>query len=86
MEIMWNYLTGTEFTQRLEAISEAFSAMHKEMETEKKWFATKWARQEKIIQKVLDQTHGLHGDLQGIAGTALPGLKSLELDSGEDVD
>lgn len=79
MERLFSYLTGIEFKQRVEAIVEGFSAMKDELEKEKRFFSTKWARQEKEIGKVFDQTFGMYGDLQGVVGQSLPAIKSLEL-------
>lgn len=76
METLYQYLTGTEFKHRVEAIVEAFGALQRDLDREKNWFQTKWARQEKEIRKVLDHTHGMYGDLQGIIGASLPELPS----------
>lgn len=76
-EVLYQYITSLEFRQRMEAISEAFSSMQDEVEREKRWFSTKWARQEKQLRKVIDHTHGMYGDLQGVIGS-LPELKSAE--------
>lgn len=83
MQILYQYLTGSEFRHRVEGIVEAFSNMQFELEREKRWFNTKWARQEKEIRKVIDHTHGMYGDLQGVIGKSLPEIKSLELPDGE---
>lgn len=83
MEILYQYLTGTEFKHRVEAIAEAFGNMQEELEREKRWFVAKWSRQEKEIRKVLNHTHGMYGDLQGIIGRALPEIKTLELPEPE---
>src|SRR3989344_9557226 len=83
MEVLYQYLTGTEFKHRVEAIVEAFSNLQDEMEREKRWFSAKWGRQEKEIRKVLDHTHGMYGDLQGIVGKSLPQIKTLELEPGD---
>ncbi len=77
-EILYQYLTGTEFRQRVEAIIEAFTNLQDEQEKEKRFFMTKWARQEKEIRKVIDHTHGLYGDFAGILGNSLPEIKSPE--------
>ncbi|MEK9200833.1 MAG: DUF2130 domain-containing protein [Patescibacteria group bacterium] len=77
MEVLYNYLSGVEFTQRIEAIVEAFDVMREEIEKEKRWFAAKWTKQEKSLRAVIDHTHGMHGDLAGIMGASLPELKSL---------
>jgi len=84
-EILWNYLTGTGFKQRVEAIYEAYQAMHDDLEKEKKWFKHKWAKQETVARTVLDNMLGMHGDLQGIVGKALPELTAIgELESGNE--
>lgn len=82
MEDLYAYVTSNDFRQRVEAIIEAFSAMNEDIEREKRWFTLKWARQEKYIRKVLDQTHALYGDLEGITGESLPELKTLQLPEG----
>lgn len=81
MEIIYNYLSGTEFRNRVEAIVESFTTMRFDLEREKRAFVKIWAKREKQIQKVIDNTVGMHGDLQGLMGTALPKIKSLELDN-----
>jgi hypothetical protein len=83
MQVLYQYLTGAEFKHRVEAIVEAFSNMQDELEREKRWFNTKWARQEKEIRKVMDHTHGMYGDLQGVIGRSLPEIKTLEIEDGE---
>jgi hypothetical protein len=78
-EILYSYFTGIEFRQRVEGIIEAFSSMQEDIEREKRWFSSKWARQEKAIRKALDSTHGMHGELQNILGIEqLPQLKGLQ--------
>lgn len=82
MKILYEYLTGSEFKHRMEGIVEAFGNLQDEIEREKRWFNVKWARQEKEIRKVIDHTHGLYGDFQGVVGKSLPEIKTLELDEG----
>ena len=84
MEVLWNYLTGVEFRQRMEAIIETFIAQKNDLEREKRAYTKIWARREKQIQKVLDNTIGLRGDLEGVMGNALPEMKQLELDNGQE--
>lgn len=79
LEILHQYITGIEFKQRVEAIIEAFSTLQDELEKEKRWFASKWARQEKSIRKVIDHTLGMHGDLQSIMGKTLSDIKGFEM-------
>jgi hypothetical protein len=79
MEILYTYLTGIEFKQRVEAILETFSSFQDDIEKEKRWFAQKWAKQEKNLRKVMDHTLGMHGDLQGIMGKAIGEIKGMEM-------
>lgn len=83
MEILYQYLTGVEFSQRIEAIVEAFNSMRDELEREKRAYTKMWAKREKQIQGVLNNMIGMRGDLEGILGPALPESKNLELPSGE---
>ena len=84
MKVLYEYLTGNEFKHRVEGIVEAFGTLQDDIEREKRWFSSKWARQEKEIRKVIDHTHGMYGDLQGVTGRALPEIKSLEISENTD--
>lgn len=84
MEVLYQYLTSTEFRHRVEGIVEAFTNLQKDIEKERRWFTTKWARQEKEIRKIVDNTQGMYGDLQSATGRELPQIKSLELPVGEE--
>lgn len=61
---------------------EAFNYLREDIEKEKRWFNTKWARQEKELYKILDNTHGMYGELQAVTGRELQPIKSLELPDG----
>lgn len=84
MEVLYKYLTSIEFQHRVEGIVEAFTNLQHDIEKERRWFTTKWARQEKEIRKIVDNTQGMYGDLQHATGRGLPQIKSLELPSGEE--
>ena len=77
-EEVYEYVNSVEFAHRVEGIVEAFNALNEDLEREKRWFAQKWARQEKEIRKIVDNTHGMYGELQGVTGRALPEIKALE--------
>src|SRR3954449_6033498 len=50
-----------------------------DVEREKRWMETKWARQEKEIRKIIDSTQGIYGNLQAVTGRSLPTIAALEL-------
>ena len=77
MEILYHYLTGNEFKQRIEAIVEVFSTMKMSLDKEKIYFEKSWAEKEKQIQKVIKNTVGIYGDLSGVV--QLQKIDSLEL-------
>jgi hypothetical protein len=76
-EILWNYLTSTEFRQRIEAVYDAYTQLMDDLRREKDWFRKKWAKQEKNIEKVAENILGVHGDLQAIVGRSLPEIEQL---------
>ncbi len=83
MDMIYQYLTGPRFRQRVQAIVEAFSSMQEDLEKEKKVITKQWAKREEQIERVMQATVGMYGDLQGIAGKTLQeieglGLKALE--------
>jgi hypothetical protein len=77
VEILYTYLTGVEFKQRVEAIVEAFTEMQDGLNKERKVFEANWAKREKQIQKVISNTVGMYGDLSGLV--TLQPIKMLEL-------
>ena len=81
MEILYTYLTGVEFKQRVEAIVEAFSCMDEGLKKERMAYEKIWSEREKQIKKVITNTVGMYGDLSGLV--ALPQIKTLELGDGD---
>lgn len=84
MEAIYNYLSGSEFKQKIEAIVESFTTMKEDLDREKNSMLKLWAKREKQIERVVTNTLRMYGDMQGIIGATLPEIKSLELGAGED--
>jgi len=78
-EMVYQYLTGPRFRQRVEAIVEAFSSMQEDLDQERKAIMKQWAKREEQIERVMGATVGMYGDLQGIAGKSLQEIEGLEL-------
>lgn len=81
MEVLFNYLSGVEFKQRIEAIVESFTTMKLDLEKEKLAYTKIWAKRDKQIEQVVHHTIGLHSDLEGLMGKTLPKIETLELES-----
>lgn len=79
MELVYSYLTGPRFRQRIDAIVERFTDMQQDLDRERKMMTRLWAKREEQLRGVLDSTAGLYGDLQGIAGRAMPEIESLDV-------
>jgi hypothetical protein len=77
-EMVYQYLTGPRFRQRVEAIVEAFSTMQEDLDKERKAIMKQWAKREEQIERVMTATVGMYGDLQGIAGKSLQEIDGLE--------
>jgi len=81
MEMVYQYLTGPRFRQRVQAIVEAFSSMQEDLDKEKKAITKQWAKREEQIDRVMQATVGMYGDLQGIAGKTLQEIEGLEIEA-----
>ena len=79
MEVLYGYLSGPEFRQKVEAIIEAFASMKKDLDQEKRTMNKIWSKREKQIERVVYNISGMFGSMQGIMGASLPEIKSLEL-------
>jgi hypothetical protein len=78
LELLYRYLSGVEFRQRVEAVVDAFAAMRQELEQERRAAERQWARRSKQIESVTFNISGMYGDLQGLV-PALPSIALLEL-------
>ncbi len=77
-EMIYQYLTGQRFRQRVEAIVEAFSGMQEDLDKERKAIMKQWAKRAEQIERVMSATVGMYGDLQGIAGKSIQEIEGLE--------
>jgi len=82
MEMLYHYLAGTEFKQKIEGIVEAFTAMQDQVNRERRAMEKNWKEREKQIERVVKNTVGLYGDMQGIIGGKIPQIAALELEAG----
>lgn len=86
MEMVYQYLTGPRFRHRVQAIVEAFSSMQEDLDKEKKAIMKQWAKREEQIERVMQATVGMYGDLQGIAGKTLQEIEGLGLEALDNKD
>jgi hypothetical protein len=63
MELVYRYLTGPRFRQRIEAVVEKISDMHADLDRERKAMTRLWAKREEQIRGIIESTVGMYGDL-----------------------
>ena len=87
-EVLYEYVSSTEFRHRVESIAEAFIAMQIGLQEEKRAAQRVWAKREKQLEQVLTNTGGMYGELQALI--SLPDIPALtagaqEIDGSEAV-
>ncbi len=78
-DLIYEYVTGTEFRQQVESLVEVFTEMQGQLNKERMSFEKIWKQREGQIQRLLSSTAGVYGSLQGRAGSAVQEIKGLEL-------
>lgn len=84
MDMLYAYLTSTEFRDKIQNIIEAFQSMRDALDSEKRSMERIWASREKQLDRVISNTARLYGDMQGLIGSKLQTVEYLELESGEE--
>jgi hypothetical protein len=81
MQMLYDFLTGNEFKQHIEAIVEGFSSMKGSLAKERIAMERIWAERDKQLDKVLMNMSGMYGSIKGIAGSAVAEVKLLDIDN-----
>ncbi len=83
MEMLYDYLTGTEFKNRITSIAETFQIMKNDLDKEKRAIMSAWKRREKQIEIMTDNTLSLHASVKAIGGKAIENIDFFELPEGD---
>ncbi len=84
-DILYRYLTSTQFRQRVEAIADGIVKMKEEIDSERRSMERQWAKRSKEVERAMSNFSGMFGDLQGIIGTSLPNVRLLSLSEDDEV-
>ncbi|GAA7971984.1 DUF2130 domain-containing protein [Helicobacter pylori] len=79
VNLLYHYLTSSEFSMQVSTIIEGFEQLKAELEKEKNAMARIWKSREKQIEKVFEGTINMYGSIKGIMGNAIGQVKALEL-------
>ncbi|MEQ1625453.1 MAG: DUF2130 domain-containing protein [Sediminibacterium sp.] len=80
MVMLYDYLTGTEFSLQWKAISEAFNQMKQSIQVERNAMEKLWKTREKQLEKVLLNAAHIQGSIEGIAGADAVNLNLTDQD------
>jgi hypothetical protein len=79
-DMIYEYVTGTEFAMHIKAVVSAFAMMQEDLEKEKRAVVSIWKKREKQISTVLTNVAGMKGSIEGLAQKTLPEAKVLSLE------
>jgi hypothetical protein len=82
MVMLYDYLTGNEFSEQWKAIREGFMSMKMGIQRERDALEKLWKMREKQLEKVLLNATHIRGSIEGIAGADAVNLNLLEDDIG----
>lgn len=80
-DILYDYVTGHEFRQQVEALVEVYKDMHEQIARERVAFEKSWKVREAQIQRLFSSTARIYGSMQGVIGSSLPQVRGLELEA-----
>ena len=84
MEAIYTYLSSPAFRQKVETIVETFTDMHTQLLKEKTAMKTIWEMRATQIQRVIDSTTKMYGEMKGLIGQTMPDIDNLQLDGDEE--
>lgn len=84
-DALYSFVTSHEFIQQIESMVDTYQEMTAQVNKERVAYEKLWALRDKQAQKLLLGTATIIGSMQGHIGhSAMPKIKGLELDEGDD--
>lgn len=78
LEALFNYLVKDGFRNKFEAQVEGIIALKNDLESEQRSTVRMWKKRETELKRLMTNVAVMYGELQGILGSSLPSLPSLE--------
>jgi hypothetical protein len=79
MSLVYNYLSSDEFRNKIVSLVETFKMMQDQLSQEKRAFQKQWAERERQLERMVNGTFSIVGDLQGLMGSSLPKIDGMDL-------
>ena len=83
MQMLYDYLTGKEFSAQIMSVIEGFRELKNGYDDERYKMEKIWKMREKQLEKILLNTNGFIGSIKGIAGNSLPDILMIEENGSE---
>lgn len=83
-QMLYDYMTGHEFSQHIEAIIEVYLGLQEQIAKERAALEKQWSQRDMQIKKLYTSLFGMYGNLAGIVGQGMPQIKGLEIAELED--
>ncbi len=78
-EMIYEYITGHEFRQQVEALAEVYNEQVIQITKERAAFERIWKSREQQARKILISSANIYGSMQGIVGGSMPQIKALDV-------
>ena len=78
MQMLYAYISGTEFRQQIETIAESFQSLQFSINKERILMEKMWKEREKQLQKAFINTAHIYGSMKGILGASVTDIPLLE--------
>lgn len=79
-EEIYDFVTSNEFIVQVESMVGIYQEMKSEISKERASSERQWKQREMQINRLITGVAGIYGSMQGIAGTALPQVRQLQLE------
>lgn len=79
MELVYNYLSGPAFRNRVQGLIEPYLEMEKDLQSEMRAWHSRLKKRRKQLDRAMMSMTGLYGDLQGIIGNSLQEIEGMSL-------
>lgn len=78
-DLLFNYVTDSEFQQQVERIIEAYNEGKNQISKERMAFEKSWKQREVQLERIILSTANIVGSMQGRIGASMPQIKGLDL-------
>ncbi len=78
MQMLYSYISGTEFRQQIETIAESFQSLQLSILKEKGIMEKMWKERQKQLEKAFINTANIYGSMKGILGASVNDIPLLE--------